>query len=106
MMIDYDVKLQSGVRTAVFRAVFDNGGSQEMLARLDRYEPSVVLSAPTSAVRKSVERVIEAHERRWPWLQIDSHPSYWTRRAPSLAHDLSPATILLQDRPAPRSKFT
>ncbi|WP_231420792.1 hypothetical protein [Sphingomonas sp. Leaf205] len=105
LMIDYDAKLQSGVRTPVFRAVFDNGGSQDMLARLDRYEPSVVLSAPTSAVRKQVEREIEAHARCWPWLRVDRHPSSWMKRAPRLTNNLSPPTILLQDRPAPRSKL-
>lgn len=103
LMIDYDAKLQSGVRTPVWRAVFDNGGSQDMLARLDRREPLVVLSAPTSVVRRSVEREIEAHARRWPWLQIDSHPSNWARRAPKLGVDLRPPTTPMPKRPALRS---
>ncbi len=50
LMIDYDAKLQSGVRTPVWRAVFDNGGSQDMLARLGRFDDLVRLALSDDAL--------------------------------------------------------
>lgn len=84
LMVDYGGSLRSGVRTPVWRAVFDNGGSQDLLTRLDRYEPALVLLAPTKVVRPAVIRAIRRHDRRWPWLGVNYHPSYWTIRPPRI----------------------
>jgi hypothetical protein len=93
LMADYGGKLQDGVRTPVWRTVFAAGGGRDMLARLDRYEPSVVLAAPTKVVWNAIEREFDKHARRWPWLRVDSHPSCWTWRVPKIDGKLHPATV-------------
>ncbi len=93
LMTDYGGGLQATVRTGVWRNIFASGGDRDMLARLDRYEPSIVLAAPTKAVWNAIKREFNDHARRWPWLRVDSHPSCWAWRVPRIEGTLHPATV-------------
>jgi hypothetical protein len=87
IMRDYNGRLRSGVRTPVWKAFFKKGGRADLLSRLERYEPRVVLLATTGTVRSDV-RVSLAAGSTSPWMEVDYHPSYWGRSAPSLCGDL------------------
>lgn len=89
-MLDYEGPLQSCVRTPVWGQLFRNGGAGNMLDRLDLCEPEVVLVAPTGEVRKAVKRAIRGHQNSWPWIEVNCHPSIWTRCYPELSSQLHP----------------
>ncbi|MEG8027720.1 hypothetical protein [Sphingomonas aerolata] len=93
LMTDYGGRLQDGVRTRVWKTIFASGGDGDMLARLDRYDPGIVLAAPTKVVWNAIRREFDGHSRRWPWLRVDSHPSCWKRRVPKIEGRLHPATV-------------
>jgi hypothetical protein len=88
LMTEFEGPLQSGVRTPVWGQLFRNGGAGNMLDRLDLYKPAVVLVAPTGEVRRAVNKAIGGHQNSWPWIDVDCHPSYWTRRFPALGSQL------------------
>lgn len=93
LMNNYGGGIQAAVRTGVWRNIFASGGDRDMLARLDRYEPSLVLAAPTKVVWNAIKREFDDHARRWPWLRVDCHPSCWAWRVPSIEGTLHPATV-------------
>jgi hypothetical protein len=67
--------LKKAVRDETWGVMFGMGGADDLLRRLNRYAPVLVLLAPTSGVKQVLTDAIQ-HED-WPWVQIDRHPSGW-----------------------------
>ena len=69
--------LQRCVRDIVWTTMFDAGGGEDLLARLRRYEPALVILAPTRMVRQALVDEIGKAPRPWPWLLASGHPTSW-----------------------------
>lgn len=91
IMRDFEGKLRSGVRTAVWKQIYKSGGEADFLERLNSYQPHAVILATTQVVRKNVRTTLERQHHAWPWAEIDYHPSVWGRAQPSLMANFHPA---------------
>lgn len=69
--------LQGDVRDATWSALFDAGGAQDLLKRINDYAPALVLLAPTKGIREKFVNFIGEAPRAWPWMRINRHPAGW-----------------------------
>lgn len=70
-------KLQRCVRDAVWTAMFDAGGAEDLLARLKCIDPAFVVLAPTRLVGKILVNRFGQAPRPWPWALTSGHPTSW-----------------------------
>lgn len=74
------LKLQGKVRDRVWLELFADGGSQDLMRRIEACKPALVLLAPTKGIRQQLVDWMGAARRPWPWSRVTRHPAGWATR--------------------------
>lgn len=88
----YGSRLERAIRNRVWTELFEAGGGDDLVARLDRYRPALVILAPTKVVAPLLRDRIGLAGRHWPSLLIDEHPSRWWNYPPKIVETVTVAS--------------
>lgn len=73
------------VRTSMWNELYDHGGEDDLISRIEQYRPKLLILASTEAVRTRICRTFSRSDaNRAPTVLITPHPSMWGRASISM----------------------